>query len=685
MTQITHLPADNILLIFDQLSFIDSFHFHETCKEYYKLFEYYSSTLKIEEIALIFQSTQNMSVFTREEIRKKLHIIKTNLYTKKQERQGEAKTFNVLNTVDVQSVSARRAVCVPNIEDTCHYKRSPIKYEGLRLDNQSTARYEINKVDSNIIWSIPIKKNHEGLKMLEISDTHWELQLNTINNIINLDADVKFITFKEISSHLDYHIYDDNFTSASGTISVSFPPHNISSSKFSHSLNINPLSENRVVRTVKKWNIPIATRTSSDMRKQVNTILKDNINEFSTTHGRYLINVGLVSEDKLNHRRPQHKNELLVYINGAHFWDKNSHLRFTGDAVTFTCFKRQLQDKGEELRASKMKWKINLRTKTENILLGIRDDLQIQFVGGQFVIFPINIITLDSTSSQASPIDLNYPYGKLYWYIFNLSSGEYFGCFNMQKNRFASNINPNSKINDWRIYQGGQIYLDGPNVFTVISDYLGEMTPATINSDGYVEPLLQKILAMPLNSFLSASKVDKCDEMLKNISSQLEYGIASNSSNNDNEDFIYFRKRNFEIKKIPIEQIKWNSIFEMTIGYGEVYQRLPPPSVNGDNPRFQFDLMYANTDNYKYFWNNKIVILSNFLFYRDEVAADVDHYSEVYMLICYDIEKNKHQYIKIEDVIENLLKNKDSDDLRAKDLFILIDDDLNYQILKGVK
>ncbi len=112
----------------------------------------------------------------------------------------------------------------------------------------------------------------------------------------------------------------------------------------------------------------------------------------------------------------------------------------------------------------------------------------------------------------------------------------------MQKNRFGSNSNPNSEIIDWRIDQTGQIYLDGPNVFTTIFDYVAvtnereRFTPATINSDGYVKPLLQKILVMPLNFFLLAFQVDKCDEMLiKNISFKLEHETGSHSLNNDNK------------------------------------------------------------------------------------------------------------------------------------------------------
>ncbi len=106
-------------------------------------------------------------------------------------------------------------------------------------------------------------------------------------------------------------------------------------------------------------------------------------------------------------------------------------------------------------------------------------------------------------SSSQEHSNSDYPFGILYWYILKLSSGECFGCFDIQKNRLASNLNPNSEIIDWRINQTGQIYLDGPNVFTIISDYLTilehERTHATINSNGYVEPLFQKILAMPLN------------------------------------------------------------------------------------------------------------------------------------------------------------------------------------------
>ncbi len=68
--------------------------------------------MEVEKIALTFHSTRNMSVYTREEIRKKLQIIKNNLYPKKQEQQSNVKTFNVLDTASMQSEYASHAVCV---------------------------------------------------------------------------------------------------------------------------------------------------------------------------------------------------------------------------------------------------------------------------------------------------------------------------------------------------------------------------------------------------------------------------------------------------------------------------------------------------------------------------------------------------------------------------------------------
>ncbi len=286
----------------------------------------------------------------------------------------------------------------------------------------------------------------------------------------------------------------------------------------------------------------------------MNNILRNNTNESITSHGKYLINVGLVLEDKLNHSRSQYKKQMLEYFSEVEHWVLILPVRLTGDAVTFTCYNSQFEDSATG-NTSKMIWKIKLKIMIDDIFIGIKDDLQIKFLDDQFVMIPINIITMNS--SLISHTNSNYPYGSLYWYVLNLSTGEYVGCFNMQKNHFASNLNPNLEIIYWRIDRTGQIYLDGPNIFTIMSDYLASpieherRTPATINLDGYVEPLLQKIWVMPLNSFLLAAQVDKCDEtLIKNISFQLEQDIGSQNFINDNECYIPFRKRKFELKKL---------------------------------------------------------------------------------------------------------------------------------------
>ncbi len=83
----------------------------------------------------------------------------------------------------------------------------------------------------------------------------------------------------------------------------------------------------------------------------------------------------------------------------------------------------------------------------------------------------------------------------------------------MQKNYFGSNSNSNSNSEtiDWRIDQASQTYVDGPNVFTTISDHLEGQTYTTIDSDKCVKPLVLKVLAMPLNYFLLASQIDKSE------------------------------------------------------------------------------------------------------------------------------------------------------------------------------
>ncbi len=671
MRQLNDLPPELILLIIDNLSFLDSLSFRATCKEYYEVVEDSFSALKLEEIALTFQSSQNMSAYSREEIRNKIRTITNNLYPKQQEK---VKTFNVLDTTTIQSESARCAICVPTLEnmiDRCKYPRA--KNDNMKLDDYSTVKYKID------IRSIPIKNKHEGLKMLEIRDIHhWELLPN--NNIIksiNIDADVKIFSFKEIFSRFDYQIHGE--FEYSGT--MTFPRQKSSSVKISRASNY-PLSESYIAKEVRKWNIPIATETSLGTLMEVKNILKDNINEFTTSHGKYLINVGLVSEDDLDDKRFQYKKQMLAYLNEVHFWDSGLHVRLTGDAVTFTCYNRQLEDSISG-NTSKRMWKVKLKVRADDIFIGIKDDLEIQFLDHQFVMIPINIITMNISLDSRS--NSNYPYGSLFWYVLNLSTGEYVGCFNMEKNRFGSN--PGSELIDWRINQTGQIFLDGANVFTIISDYLPSVceserkAPATI-LNGYVEPLLQKILAMPLNSFLLVSQVDKFDEMLiKNISFQLE--IDSHNFNNDNELYIPFRKKNFKLKEIPTEQIKWKSIFEIPIGYGANAQEVPHLAAYGHIPKFHFKSRFALCMDYKYFWNNKIIILAHYLVYKNEASERINDHSEVYMFICYDFETKRHRYIKLGD-LECFGEGPSCyNDFRAEDMFMLFDDELNFKLLEA--
>ncbi len=105
------------------------------------------STLKVEEIALIFQSSQNMSVYSIRELRNKLQIIKNNLYAKQQEN---GKKINILDTKSIQSASTRNINRVTDfnsiIDPRGHSKHkfdnwSKVKYKTTYI-TRSTSKYE---------------------------------------------------------------------------------------------------------------------------------------------------------------------------------------------------------------------------------------------------------------------------------------------------------------------------------------------------------------------------------------------------------------------------------------------------------------------------------------------------------------------------------------------------------------
>ncbi len=70
----------------------------------------------------------------------------------------------------------------------------------------------------------------------------------------------------------------------------------------------------------------------------------------------------------------------------------------------------------------------------------------------------------------------------------------------------------------------------------------------------------------------------------------------------------------------------------MPIGYGVIAQKVPPLTVYGDIPIFHFNSRFGLRMYYKYFWNNKIVILADYYVYEDEAAEQDNNYSKVHML-----------------------------------------------------
>ncbi len=357
-----------------------------------------------------------------------------------------------------------------------------------------------------------------------------------------------------------------------------FPRQNKSSVKISTAPNNLP----HAVKEVGKWNIPIAAKTclGESTAAEVNNILKDNINGFSASHGKYLINL------KLEYNTDHCCSHYVEEVEDSFSYLPVSH--------TFTCYNNQLE--GSTIN-SKIMWKIKLNSKTNNInvFMSVKNDLQIKFLNDRYVMIPINILiamkgSLTSRSNSNSPHDNE----NLYWYIINLSTGEYFGCFNMQKNRFGSILNIDSEIKK-NIYRAGQIYVDGPDVFTTVSDYLHtpneERTHANIDSDGYIKPFLHKVLMMPLNSFLLASQIGKCDELLiNNISSELKHKIGLHSFNNYNESYIRnpSRKKILRLRKFQQSKLNGNPFFKMSIGYG-VRTQLVPPTFHGEIPMFHYN------------------------------------------------------------------------------------------------
>ncbi len=99
------------------------------------------------------------------------------------------------------------------------------------------------------------------------------------------------------------------------------------------------------------------------------TILKDNINEFSVSHGKYFINV-------VDHSLLHYRKQMLNCEVEDSFPDSYRHL--SGSVISFTCYNSQLEGSTAG-NTSKMMWKIKLKIKTDDILIVIKNDLQIEF------------------------------------------------------------------------------------------------------------------------------------------------------------------------------------------------------------------------------------------------------------------------------------------------------------------
>lgn len=88
----------------------------------------------------------------------------------------------------------------------------------------------------------------------------------------------------------------------------------------------------------------------------------------------------------------------------------------------------------------------------------------------------------------------------------------------------------------------------------------------------------------------------------------------------------------------------------MPIGYGVRSQPLPPLTSYYEIPKFHYNSRFRLCMDHKYFWNNKIIIIANYAVYRNEISELHNNYSTVYMFICYDLETDRNQYIKLEDL-----------------------------------
>ncbi len=622
---IIDLPVDIInLLVNDYLSLIDSYHFCLSCATIFQQYQIPNFDMVISY--KLFQN-KNLSL---NQLKKKYKNIKRNLRAK-----------------SLPSLTSLTTSTLIDYNDSNLFKKN-ISFKEISSNN---LKGKINKLKAAYIspYNLDAFLNISGVTNLEMSviDCKWDLNENSNINNNSDDNDQHLIQFIPFNDDYARPNGREVFKLRKSNEVIASLPKEIT--QISLPLDKIDWKNIDIIDNVQQqWKFPLfenddTTSTSSTSTKR-RRLSQDNYND-TNQKSRYEEPVTVDVFENLKETQLCEKLQEFyewTAVNDKYFISlSKDDSSFPDMTLLLSCY---IID--EQLK-SKLIWKVELTCKQFAIILASPQKIQ---VSENLILVPIRICDEELSYS---------------WHIFDISTGYYYGCFQMPSEPNVELDNdytlsefeedsPNMHIPINDKYRTGPLHIHGTEVFLQL--YFGKITKSLHSR--------WQLLSMSLESFLY--QLDKNDKLI-NVNT-----IYKNFKNNQNLHNKYIYKS--LLSSTNSQCYGWNLIFEtpniddeQLINYNDIVN-----DFDIDIDISLLEVLEPGISVKSYFWGNTIAILINYHAISNTRAHWFKLKSDY--LFLYNIEKDKSKGIKFHNW------NKE---LNCKNNLIIVDEDLNFVVLNS--